>query len=136
MVGTGIRDSLDRKDLLSLEYEQRAAECRVKAERAAYFPSLTLTGGYIALDLHNALTVTNALTAGVGVSYDLAGIFKSGNKVRLARSRARELAYQQQALREQVGLQLADARQEYELAQHKLEVYEKSGSRLWKIIGL
>jgi len=126
MAGIGSRDSLDRKDLLSLEYEQRAAEDRVKSEQAAFYPSLTLTGGYIALDLHNALTVTNALTAGVGVSYDLAGIFKSGNKVRLARSRAKELEYQQQELREQIGLQLASARQEYELAQRKLEVYKKS----------
>jgi len=124
--GIASRDSLDRKDLLSLEYEQRAAENRIKAEKAAYFPSISLTGGYIALDLHNAITVTNALVGGVGVSYDLAGIFKSGNKVRLARSKAKELEYQHQLLGEQIDLQVANARQEYELAEQKQKVYEKS----------
>lgn len=123
MIGT---DSLQRKDLASLEYEQKAAEDRVKVEKAAYFPSISLSGGYIALDVHNALTVTNAINVGVGVSYDLANIFKSGANIKLAKSKAQEVNEQVLELQDQIDIQLANAQQEYSLAEKKLEVYQKS----------
>lgn len=79
-----------RNDLEALSFQQKASEAGIKIAKAGYYPSLALTGGYIALDLKNTITVTNAMNFGVGLNYDLASIFKNGKEVKLAKSKAEQ----------------------------------------------
>ena len=71
----------ERNDLKALSLKKAAAESEIKVAKSNYYPSLALTGGYIAFDLNNVLTVTNAMNFGLGFSYDLSSIFKNGKQV-------------------------------------------------------
>ncbi|MGA9589180.1 MAG: TolC family protein, partial [Salegentibacter sp.] len=62
---------LNRSDLEALKFQEQAAEKGIEVAKGNYFPSIALVGGYVALDLQNALTVSNAMNVGVGVSYNL-----------------------------------------------------------------
>jgi len=44
-----------RNDLEALSFQQKASEAGIKIAKAGYYPSLALTGGYIALDLKTQL---------------------------------------------------------------------------------
>lgn len=112
-------EETSRKDLEALKFQEQAAENGVEVAKSAYFPSIGLTGGYIALDVHNALTVSNAMNFGVGLSYNLSSIFKSKQDVKLAESRARELQFQIDQVEDQVHIQVENAKKEYELALKK-----------------
>ena len=118
--------NISRNDLEALKYQEKAAENQVKVAQSNYYPSLALVGGYTALDLHNALTVTNAINIGVGVSYNLANIFKTKSDVKVAESRTNELKYTIDMVSDKVKVQVENAQQDYELALKKYDVYQQS----------
>src|SRR5690606_5635872 len=110
----------------ALYYQKQAAKNQVKVAKSGYFPSLALVGGYTALEVENALTVTDAMNFGVGLSYNLADIIKLGSKVKAAKSREKEVQLMLDQAEDQVKVQIEDARQNYQLAQRQLEVYQKA----------
>lgn len=115
-----------RSDLEALQYKEKAAESAVKVAKGNYFPTIGLSAGYIALDLQNALTVSNAMNFGVGIQYNLASIFKNKNEVKLAKSKAEELQYQIESVSDQIKIQVKNAEKDYQLALEKFDVYKKS----------
>ena len=124
---TGIISSeVSRNDLQALQFQEEAANDQIKVAKSAYYPSLALVGGYIALDLNNALTVTNAMNIGVGVSYNISNIFKTKSDVKLAKSKAQEIEYTVSMVSDKIKIQVENAKQEYELSQRKFEVYTQS----------
>ncbi|RNL90643.1 TolC family protein [Sinomicrobium pectinilyticum] len=118
--------AISRSDLEALRYREKAAEDEIKVAQSKFFPSVNLVGGYVALDVPNALTVTNAMNVGVGLSYNLSDIFKSKSDVRLARSKATELQYTLNKYTDQVNIQVRNALEDYRLALNKYEVYTES----------
>lgn len=116
----------DRFDLEALKYQKEAADDQVKVAQSKYYPSLSLSGGYIALDLQNAITVTNAMNVGVGVSYNLSDLFKAKSDIKLAKYKAEELHYNLDAFTDKVKVQVENANQEYELALKTHNMYLKS----------
>ncbi|MGS2738547.1 TolC family protein [Sinomicrobium sp. M5D2P17] len=118
--------AISRSDLEALRYQEKAAEDEIKVAQSKFFPSVNLLGGYVALDVPNALTVTNAMNFGVGLSYNLSDIFKSKSDVKLARSKATELQYTLNKYSDQVNIQVKNALEDYRLALKKYEVYTES----------
>lgn len=121
-----VSDSVARGDLEALYFDKAAAENQIKVAQSSYYPHLALTGGYAALDIDNVMTVTNAMNFGLGMSYNLADIFKVGNKVKAAKSRVKELEYTLALVEDQIDIQIEDATQNYELSIKKYEVYQKA----------
>ncbi len=115
-----------RKDLERLAYLKKATDAQIKVARSAYFPSLSLSGGYIALDLDNVVRVENAMNVGVGLSYNLSSIFKNGKEVKAAKSRAQEVEMQQAMLTDAIKTQIAEARENYELSLRQNQVYTQA----------
>jgi outer membrane protein len=116
----------ERNDLKSLELKKQAAESGIRIAKSSYYPSLSLTGGYIAFDLNNVLTVTNAMNVGVGVSYDLSSIFKNSKNVKLAKSRVTETEIAVSQLNDDIREEIFQAQQNYGLSQKQSLVYEKA----------
>lgn len=116
----------ERNDLRALELKKKAVESGIKMAQANYYPSLALTGGYIAFDLNNVLTVTNAMNVGLGVSYDLSSIFKNGKQVKLARSKAKEAEVATSLLGDQIKEEVFQAQQNYTLSLTQSAVYDKA----------
>lgn len=126
----GIKNEADalqnRKDLKALDYLNKASEANIKVAKAGYFPSLSLSGGYIAADLDNIVRVENAMNVGVGLSYNLSSIFKNGKDVKAAKSRAEEVKYQQAMLSDAIKTQVMEAREGYELSLKQNKVYSEA----------
>lgn len=115
-----------RKDLEAIHFIQKASENNIKIAKSAYFPTVNLTGGFIYLDLKNALTVSNAMNFGVGVSYDIANIFKNGANVKAAKSKALEATQSEAILSENIKVQVQQAIENYNLALKQNLVYEQA----------
>lgn len=116
----------NRKDMAAIDLRGKAANAGVKAAKGEYYPSLALTGGYIAANVPNLLTLTNALNAGVGLKYTPSSLWKTGSKVAQARAREQQLKISKDILTDNVRLQTAQAYQSYLVNQKKIDVYAKA----------
>jgi len=116
----------NRHDIKALDYRQKAAATSVKIAKGDYYPSLALTGGYVAIDIPKFLTVTNALNVGVGVKYTLSSLWKTNSKVQQAKAQEQQLAANAAMLDDQVKLSINKAYQDYLSGVKKIEVYNKA----------
>lgn len=116
----------NRKDLEALNYSKKASEDQIKVAKADYYPSLSLTGGYIAADLENVVRVENAMNIGVGLSYNLSSIFKNGKAVKAAKSRAAELEQQQAILTDEIKEEVMRSNENYQLSLKQDKVYNEA----------
>ena len=115
-----------RKDIGALALRKKVAELGIKSVKADYYPSLALTAGYIAADIPNFLTITNAITVGVGVKYNFASLWKTKSKMEQAEAKVQQAAACQDMLNDNIRLQINEAYQGYLLSQKKIEVYQKA----------
>ena len=116
----------NRKDISSLSYREKAAISNIKSIKGEYYPGIALTGGYIAADIPNLLTITNALNIGVGLQYNLGALWKTGAKVAEAKARLHEVMATEGILSDQVRLEINQAYQNYLLSIKKIDVYAKA----------
>jgi outer membrane protein len=116
----------ERSDLKILEFQKKASENAIKVAKSNYYPSLALTGGYIALDLNNVLTVTNAMNVGLGFSYDITSIFKNKKQVLLSENKSKEIVAAIDIKNEQIKEEVFTAQQNYDLSLKQSLVYAKA----------
>ncbi|WP_306352184.1 TolC family protein [Flavobacterium sp. '19STA2R22 D10 B1'] len=123
-VTTTEQDAIEnRSDLGAIRLQQKASETNIKIAKSAYYPSLSLVGGYAAIDLQNVMRVTNAINFGVGLSYDLTSIFKNGKEVKVATSKAQETEHAVELLTDNVKVQVQQAKENYDLSLKQNDVY-------------
>jgi outer membrane protein len=116
----------NRKDIASLDLRKKAAESGVKATKGEYYPSLSLSGGYIAADIPKVLTVTNALDIGAGISYNIGSLWKTKAKVQQAEAKAKQVAISESLLNDNIRLQVNQGYLNWLSSQKKIEVYAKA----------
>lgn len=116
----------NRKDMASLDLRKKSAVSGVKSTKAELYPSLALTGGYIAADIPNVFSVTNALNIGVGVSYNIGSLWKSKSKVQQAEARVKQITANEAILNDQVKLQVNKSYLDLLSSQKKVEVNGKA----------
>jgi len=116
----------NRNDIASIDLKKKAAETGVKATKAEMYPSLALTGGYIAADVPKVFSVTNAVNMGVGVSYNVGSLWKTKAKVKQAEARVQQLEATEAMANDQVRLQVNKTYLDYLSSKKKIEVYEKA----------
>lgn len=116
----------NRKDINALTYRAKAADLGIKNAKSNYYPSIALTGGYVAADIPGFLSITNAVNIGVGVKYNLASLWKTKTSIQQAKLKVQEVKLNEEQLDDNVKLQVNQAYQAYLLTQKKIEVYEKS----------
>jgi len=112
-----------RSDLEALNFQQKASEDGIKIAKSSYYPSLSLVGGYIAFDLKDVIKVSNAMNVGVGLSYDLASIFKNGKEVKLAKSKAEQTKTAVSILTDKIKEETQEAQENYNLSLKQNAVY-------------
>jgi len=112
-----------RNDLQALSFQQKASEAGIKIAKAGYYPSLALTGGYIALNLKNVISVSNAMNFGVGFNYDLSSIFKNGKEVELAKSKSEQTKQAVAILSDKIKEETQQAQENYSLSLKQNKVY-------------
>jgi outer membrane protein TolC len=113
----------NRKDLEASKFQEKASLASIKIAQSAYYPSITIIGGYTSLDLKNVITVQNAMNFGIGVSYDLSNILKNGTMVKLAESRSNEVQNSHEILTDYIKVQVHQAIENYDLSLKQNQVY-------------
>jgi outer membrane protein TolC len=116
----------NRKELESVGLKTQAAQSGVKATKGELYPSLALTGGYVAADIPKVLTITNAVNIGVGFSYNIGSLWKTKSKLQGAEARVKQLAATRELLSDQVRLEVNRAYLNWLNSQKKIEVYQKA----------
>jgi len=115
-----------RKDLSAIGLRKKAAGSDAHAVKSEMYPSLALTGGYIAADVPNLLTVVNAMNVGVGVKYSISSLWKNNSKYQQAKSRQVETEAKESALADQIKYEVHEAYLGYLLALKKIDSYNKA----------
>lgn len=116
----------NRKDKAATELRRQSAQTGVLSAKAEALPSIQLTGGYIAADIPNLLTVTNAVNIGLGVSYNIASLWKNKSKVKQAESRVQQIQYNEELLDDRIRLQVSRDYLNVISNRKKVEVYAKA----------
>jgi outer membrane protein TolC len=116
----------NRKDLASLDLQKKAAGTGVKSVKAEMYPSLALTGGYIAADIPHVFSVTNAVNIGVGVSYNIGSLWKTKGKVQQAEARVKQVTATEALVNDQVKLQVNKSYLDLLSSRKKIDVYAKA----------
>ena len=116
----------NRKDKAATELRRQSAQTGVLSAKAEALPSIQLTGGYIAADIPNLLTVTNAVNIGLGVSYNIASLWKNKSKVKQAESRVQQIQYNEELLDDRIRLQVSRDYLTVISNRKKVEVYAKA----------
>lgn len=116
----------NRKDVQAITFQKKAAAVGVKVAKAEAYPTIALTGGYIAADIPKLITVTNAINIGLGVQYNIASLWKNNTKLTQARAKEVQLNATESLLNDGIKLQLNRDYQNYLFAKKKIDVYEKS----------
>lgn len=116
----------NRKDILALSFRKKAATTGIAAAKAEMYPSIALTGGYVAADIPHFITITNAITFGVGVKYDIGSLWKTKSKIIQAQAREKEVSAAQGQLDDAIRLLVNKDYENILLSQKKIEVYQKA----------
>ena len=116
----------NRKDMSSLSYREKAATTAIKATKGEYYPGIAITGGLIAADVPNLLTINDALNVGIGLSYNFGALWKTGAKVAQANARLHQVQANESMLSDKIRLDVTQAYQNYILSLKKIDVYKKS----------
>ena len=114
----------NRRDLQAVDYRIKAQGSSVKSIQGEKYPSIALTGGYVAADVPNVLTVYNAVNVGVGVRYSLSSLWKTDAKVAQAKAREQQAIANRGELSDQIELQVGRAYLTYSSSLEKITVYQ------------
>lgn len=127
----------NRKDMQAIGYRKQASEAGIKTAKSDYFPSLSLTGGYVALDVPNFITITNAFTFGVGLKYSVSSLWKTNAYVTQAKAKLAEVQANEEELNENIRRQINQAYEALLTAEKKIEVSQvaiENGKENYKIV--
>ncbi|RZJ39738.1 MAG: TolC family protein, partial [Chryseobacterium sp.] len=116
----------NRKDLQAIDYQRKAASLGIKSAKAENLPTIALTGGYVAADVPNILTVVNAANIGVGVQYNIDNLWKKNSSLLKAEAQEKQLSATNDLLTDQIKLEVNRDYQNLEFSKKKISVYEKS----------
>lgn len=116
----------NRKDAQALGAREKAANAGVKGAKGEYFPSLAVTGGYVAAYIPNVVTITNAITGGVGLKYNLSSLWKTGSKVAGAKAQLAEVQANQAKLIDGIHMDVYQSYENYLLSHKKMDTYIKA----------
>ena len=117
---------LNRKDILALHLREKSAHLNIKAAKSSYYPGLAVTGNYIAADIPNLLTVTDAIGIGLGVKYNFGALWKTEAKVAQSKAKYQQLLMNEGMLDDQIRIQINQSYQDYVLSMKKIDVYNQS----------
>ncbi len=116
----------NRREIEAQQFRQRSAAAGVRYAKGDYFPALKLTGGYFAVNVPGFITITNGWNAGLGVSYNIASLWKTGAKVKSAKMQLAQAQTNIAILNDQIKMEVVNAFEEYNLSRSKILMYDQA----------
>ena len=115
-----------RNDLNAITFRKKSADINLKSLKNDKYPSVSLTGGYIAADIPKFFSVYNAINIGVGIKYNIASLWKNKSMIQQAESKVNQIQISEEMLDDNIRLQVNQAYQAFLVSRKKIEVLEKS----------
>jgi len=116
----------NRNELKALQAQHDIALNNVNIEKSNALPKIALTGGYAALDVHNLVTVKNAVNVGVGVSYDIGSLYKNKKNVNIARNQVSQVDENVVMMNDKIKVQVQQANENYHLTISQNQLYTEA----------
>jgi len=116
----------NRKDMAAIDLRKKAAESGVKSVKSELYPGLALTGGYIAADIPNVFSVTNAMDIGLGITYNISSLWKNKSKMQQAQARVKQLGFTEALMDDNIHMQVNKSYLSLLSNRKKIEVYAKA----------
>ena len=116
----------NRFDYLATIQRSQAAMYNTKAVQGNKYPSLALTGGYVAAYIPKALTAYNVVNVGLGLKYNIGALYKNKAKERAAETQERILDIKKQRLDDDIQTEIFQAYNNYTHQLKKLDVLQKA----------
>lgn len=116
----------ERSELKAMASQRQAAEDQLKVTKSSTLPNVFATAGYNAFGLQKVVTVTNAASVGVGVSYDIGSLYKNKRDVNVVKNRIKEIDENLELLNDRVKVQVQQANENYTLAQKQDVVFHQA----------
>jgi outer membrane protein len=116
----------NRMDIAAADLRKKAAESGVKSAKSELYPGISLSGGYIAADVPNVFSVTNAMDAGIGITYNIGSLWKTKSKVKQAEAKVKQLVIQESMIDDNIRQQVNKSYFNLLSNRKKVEVYAKS----------
>ena len=116
----------NRKDLLAIDYQKKAAALGTKAAKAEHLPTVGLTGGYVAAEIPKILTITNAANIGIGLKYNIDNLWKKNSSLETAKAQEEQLSATNELLNDQIKITVNQDYQNAQLSKRKIAVYQKA----------
>jgi outer membrane protein len=113
----------NRSDMRALSFRQKAATTGISLAKADLYPTIALSGGYIAANIPQLVTITNAVNVGVGIQYNLGSLWQTKAKVSQAVAREKEIVASEAQLSDAVRLEVNTRFENYLLSQKKIAVF-------------
>lgn len=115
-----------RSDRLAVLEREEAARVGIEIAKGEKYPSLALTAGYIAAYVPHVLAISNAVNFGLGLSYNIASLYKAEPKIKQAKAQQQQLLFAEQQLNDGIRVALFKAYQDYTENLKKRDVYAKA----------
>ncbi|MBL7711575.1 MAG: TolC family protein [Chitinophagaceae bacterium] len=112
----------NRSDFKAIDLRQKAAYANIKSAKGGYYPSLSLTGGYVALNVPHAIQVTDAWNGGIGLRYNISSLWKTGAEISAAKAQLMQTQAAQALLNDNIKVQLYQSYESYLVSLKKIEV--------------
>lgn len=113
-----------RPELKAAQLRAEAGDAAVKIAKASRYPSLAVTGGYVDAYIPNVVTITNALNGGLGLQYNLTGLFHNKHVVQEAKAKQHQAALSEQILNDQVKVDVREKFLNYQKSFEKIALNE------------
>ena len=113
-----------RNDRIAIDLRKQAAETGIKHAKTEYLPSLNLSAGYVAANIPNFITITNAINVGVGINYSISSLWKTKSKLQLAKSKADQLKFAEGILDDRIKFEINQSFLAWKSSLKKKEVYD------------
>ncbi|MGV1002701.1 TolC family protein [Empedobacter falsenii] len=120
------QDYVNRTDVKSYDVKNQIADSQIKIAKAAYYPQLAVSAGYVAMDIDKVASVTNATNVGVGLKYDLSSLYKNKAEVEIAKAQKLENEMQKETTIDKAKVEMNEAFQKYDLAKKQNNVYKEA----------
>jgi outer membrane protein len=116
----------NRKDLDAIAIRKKMAEANYKSLRTDKYPTISISGGYIAADVPKFLSIYNAMNIGIGIHYNISSLWKNKSKLGEAQARINEVQANADLLDQHIRLKVNQAYENYLVTKKKTEVLTQS----------
>ena len=115
-----------RQEFKIIGEQEKIGQTGVELAKAAYYPSLSATAGYINAWLPDIMQINHMTSVGLSLNWDLGSFYKNRATVETAKLQQAEIQENKKAIGDKVKTDVHNALEDYNLQNQKIQVYQEA----------